>query len=68
MVQDFASGICFCNFVGGRLRVLSKFPLKSPQKSDLNWVHGFHRVCVFLGGFAYEITFVHFWRREAQGT
>jgi hypothetical protein len=33
-----------CIFAGGRPRVLSKFPLKSPQKSNLNWVHGFHGV------------------------
>ena len=57
-----------CIFAGGRPRVLSKFPLKSPVKSNMTWVHGFHRVLELFQDVAYEIALLHFCRREAQGT
>jgi hypothetical protein len=57
-----------CIFAGGRPRVLSKFPLENPKKSNLNWVHGFHGVLEFFRDFAYGIALLHFCRREAQGT
>jgi hypothetical protein len=57
-----------CIFAGGRPRVLSKFSLKSPQKSNLNWVHGFPGVLEAFRDFAYGIALLHFCRREAQGT
>ena len=42
-VQELAYEIVFLHLLGGRPKVLSKFPTNDPTKSILNWVHGFNR-------------------------
>ena len=68
LLHDFAYEIAFSAFVeGGGRGYLANLPRKIP-KTNLNWVHGFHRVLEAFRDFAYEIVFLHFWKGEAQGT
>ena len=52
---------------GGAQCTLQISPEKS-NESNLNWVHGFHRVLAAFWNFAYAIAFLHFWEGGAQGT
>ena len=66
---DFAYAIALLHFRRRDTRVLSKFPLKYPQKSKSElgrWISPY--VFAFFLDFAYEIALLHFCRREAQGT
>ena len=52
--------LLFCIFAGGRPGYLANFPQKIKNKSNLNWVHGLHKVFEVFSGFAYEIVFLYF--------
>ena len=54
LFRDSAYVFFFAFLQGGRPRVLSKFPPENLNKSNQNWVHGFHIFlmffCIFAGG------------------
>ena len=49
--ETLLTKLYFCIVGGGRPRVRIKFPTKTLNKSNLNWVHGFHKVLEALSGF-----------------